>query len=128
MSSQSTKEWKAKENLVVLCNASTYSIKFESCCYIESIRDGMCAIHRKKPSKVQFIIYYDPESKDYYKPIKTNSAFNGNYIQYKSSGDKDKNLSLKEYLNMIKPYLSDIINDHKKIENSGNNANQLYFI
>ena len=26
---------------------------------------------------------------------------------------KEKNLSIKEYLNMIKPYISDIINDHK---------------
>ena len=26
---------------------------------------------------------------------------------------KEKNLSIKEYLNMIKPYLSDVINDHK---------------
>ena len=30
---------------------------------------------------------------DYYKPIKTKSAFNGNYIEYESKGDKDKNLS-----------------------------------
>ena len=29
---------------------------------------------------------------------------------------KNKNLSLKEYLDMIKPYLSDIINNHKKWE------------
>ena len=29
---------------------------------------------------------------DYYKPIKTKSAFNGNYIEYESKGDKDKNL------------------------------------
>ena len=28
-------------------------------------------------------------------------------------GDKDKNLSNKEYLDMIRPYLSVIINDHK---------------
>ena len=48
------------------------------------------------------------------KPIKTNSAFNGNYIKYKSNGDKDKNLSQKAYLDMIKQYLSDIINNHKK--------------
>ena len=27
--------------------------------------------------------------------------------------DKVKNLSIKKYLNMVKPYLSDIINDHK---------------
>ena len=48
--------------------------------------------------------------KDYFKPIKTKSAFNGNYIKYESNGDKDKNLSEKEYLNMIRSYLSDIIN------------------
>ena len=50
---------------------------------------------------------------DYYRPIKSESAFNGNYIEYESKGDKDKNLSLKEYLYMIMPYLSDMINDHK---------------
>ena len=50
---------------------------------------------------------------DYYKPIKTKSAFNGNYIEYESKGDKDKNLSPKEYLDMIRPYLSDMINDNK---------------
>ena len=38
------------------------------------------------------------------KPVKTNSAFNGNYIKYKSNGDKDKNLSQKAYLDMIKQY------------------------
>ena len=45
--------------------------------------------------------------------MKTKSAFNGNYIEYESKGDKDKNLSPKEYLNVIKLYLSDMINDHK---------------
>ena len=40
-------------------------------------------------------------------------AFNGSCIQYESKGDKVKNLPIKEYLNIIKPYLSDIINDHK---------------
>ena len=55
---------------------------------------------------------------------------NGNYIEYESKGDKDKNLAPKEYLNIIRPYLSDMINDHKKktrMENSVNNANQFYF-
>ena len=49
----------------------------------------------------------------YYKPIKTKSAFNGNYIEYESKGVKDKNLSPEEYVDMIKPYLRDMINDHK---------------
>ena len=50
---------------------------------------------------------------DYYKPIKTKSAFNGNYIEYESKGDKDKNLSPEEYLDMVRPCLSDMINNHK---------------
>ena len=50
---------------------------------------------------------------DYYKPIIVKSAFDGNYIQYESKGDKGKNLSIKRYLNTIKPYLIDIINEHK---------------
>ena len=53
------------------------------------------------------------EVDDYYKPIKTKCAFNGNYIEYESKGDKDKNVSPKEYLDMTKPYLRDMINDHK---------------
>ena len=57
---------------------------------------------------------------DYYKPIITKDAFNNNYIQYESKGDKRKNQSIKKNLKMIRPYLSDIINDHKtrKMENS----------
>ena len=54
----------------------------------------------------------DPE-KDHYKPVNTVSAVNNNYIQYESIGDKDKNLSIKEYIDIIRPYLSDIINNHK---------------
>ena len=50
---------------------------------------------------------------DYFEPIITKGAFNDNYIQYESKGDKRKNLSIKKYLDMIKPHLSDIINDHK---------------
>ena len=50
---------------------------------------------------------------DCYEPIITKGAFDDNYIQYGSRGDKGKNLSIKKYLNMIRPYLSDKINDHK---------------
>ena len=45
---------------------------------------------------------------DYYKPIKTKSALNGNYVEYESKGDKDKNLSIKKYFRMIRLYLSEI--------------------
>ena len=52
-------------------------------------------------------------NKDYNKPIKTKSDLNGNYIEYESKGDKDKNLLPEEYLDMIRPYLSDMINNCK---------------
>ena len=50
---------------------------------------------------------------DYYKPIITNGACNNKYIQYETKGDKGRNLSLKKYLNIIRPFLRDITNDHK---------------
>ena len=50
---------------------------------------------------------------DYYKPVIARVDFNSSYIQYEIEGDKGKNLSIKEYLNMTKPYFSDIITDHK---------------
>ena len=46
---------------------------------------------------------------DYYKPIRVGNFWNNIYIEYESNGDKNKNLSVKEYLNEIKPYLSDVI-------------------
>ena len=47
---------------------------------------------------------FDEFDEDYYKPIKTKSYFSNIYIEYESKGDKDKNLSLEEYLDMIRPY------------------------
>ena len=47
-------------------------------------------------------------------------SFNENYKYYESRGDKDKKLSIEQYLDVIKPYLSDLINDHKAIETSSN--------
>ena len=54
---------------------------------------------------------------DYYKPIRIKSVFNRNYIEYESKGNKDKNLSPKKYLDMIRPYFIDIINDNKTPKN-----------
>ena len=54
--------------------------------------------------------------RDYYKPIRTDGGFagrNNNYIEFISKGDRYENLSPKEYLNMIIPYLRDLINELK---------------
>ena len=63
---------------------------------------------------------FDNIDDDYYKPILVKSSFNESYKYYKSRGDKDKKLSIEQYLDVIKPYLSDLINDHKAIETSSN--------
>ena len=56
---------------------------------------------------------FDEINEDYYEPVKTKIAFNVNYIEYESKGDRDKNLSPQEYLNMIRACLRDLINNHK---------------
>ena len=45
-----------------------------------------------------------------YKPTIVKSGYNNNYIEYKSEGDKL--LTIEEYLNLIEPYLRELINDH----------------
>ena len=62
--------------------------------------------------------------RDYYKPIRTDVGFagrNDNYIEYTSKADKYENLLPKEYLNVIRPYLRNLINDHETIIELNNN-------
>ena len=64
--------------------------------------------------------------KDYYKPVRADGGFaerNNNYIEYMSKGDRYENLSSKEYLNVIRPYLRDLINEHKPTAELNNNNN-----
>ena len=44
---------------------------------------------------------------------KTVAAFNNNYIQYESIGDKEKSFLPKDCLDVMRPYLSPMINNHK---------------
>ena len=46
-----------------------------------------------------------------YEPILIKTGFNNNYLEYRSEGNDS--LSFEEYLNLIKPYLNDLINDKK---------------
>ena len=64
---------------------------------------------------------FDADNNDYYKPILVKSSFKENYKYYESRDDKDKKLSVKQYLYKIMSYLSDLINEHKAI---GNNSNE----
>ena len=58
-------------------------------------------------------LFNEITKEDYYEPIEIKSAFDGSYIEYESRGDNDDNLSLEEYLNIIRLFLRDMINNHK---------------
>ena len=46
-----------------------------------------------------------------YEPILIKTGFDNNYLEYRSEGNDS--LSFEEYLNLIKPYLNDLINNYK---------------
>ena len=46
-----------------------------------------------------------------YKPVLIRAGFSNNYLEYGSDGNNS--LSFMKYLNLIKPYLEDLINDKK---------------
>ena len=46
-----------------------------------------------------------------YEPILIKTGFDKNYLEYRSEGNNS--LSFEEYINLIKPYLNDLINDKK---------------
>ena len=54
------------------------------------------------------------KKKNYNKPVRVSNFWSNNYIEYKSNGDRNKTLSVEEYLNKIRPYFKDIINNLKK--------------
>ena len=60
-------------------------------------------------------IMYDSKDdlENNYKSERFTTAFNSNYIEYRSNGDKDKILSIEEHLHEIKPHLADTKNEHK---------------
>ena len=55
----------------------------------------------------------EQDNLDYYIPKEVKRAFDGSCVIYESNGDKDAKLSMDEYFNIIRPYLKDMIDDHK---------------
>ena len=54
---------------------------------------------------------FEQEEEDYYKVRRVSRFWNNNYSEYESNNDKNKNLSLDEYLKKIKTCLRNIIFD-----------------
>ena len=64
------------------------------------------------------LLYNIPD--DYYRPILVNHAFSENYEFYICRAYKTKELSLKQYIDKVVPFLSELIdekkNDNQKIQ------------
>ena len=56
---------------------------------------------------------FESDKESYYKLGSIGNGFDSNYIEYESNGDKNKTLSTEEYLDKIRPYLSNTINNLK---------------
>ena len=50
----------------------------------------------------------------YYKLVRVINFWSNNYFEYENNSTRNKTLSLEEYLNKIRSYLKDIINNLKK--------------
>ena len=48
------------------------------------------------------------EEENCYKTVRANNLWSNNHIKFENNGDKNKTLSVKEYLNKVRPYLKDI--------------------
>ena len=71
---------------------------------------------------------YEKEDINCYKPVGVNNFWSIEYnIQYKSNGNRNKTLSVEEYIYKIRPYLKDIINDVTKSDNNSINNNDYFY-
>ena len=83
--------------------------------YIKKLKKDL-----EKLQKYQYNIIYDLDylfnelnEEDYDEPTEIKSVFGGSYMLYKTRGDKDATLSIDEYFDIIRPYLRDVIDNHK---------------
>ena len=59
-------------------------------------------------------LFEHEEWENYRKPVRVSNFWSNNYIAYQSNSDRNKALSVEEYLNEIRPYLKDKMNNLKK--------------
>ena len=72
---------------------------------------------RQHAEKLRAFKNYLKESREeikrnYCRPKKAKSSFNNNYIVHESKGNKNKNLSAENYLDVIRPFFRDMINNY----------------
>ena len=83
--------------------------------YLEKLNNDLKKLNKYQDNVMYGLRYLFNEvnEKDIYEPKEIKSAFDGNYVLYKSKGDEDAKLALWEYFNKIIPYLKDMIDNYK---------------
>ena len=59
---------------------------------------------------------HEEEKQNYFKPVRVSGFWSNNYIEYQRNGDRNKTLFVDEYLNKLRPYLKDIIDNLKQTD------------
>ena len=81
--------------------------------YLKNFKNDLDKLQKCQYNITYGIDYLFNEEDNYYKPKEVMRAFDGGYVLYESRGDNDDRLSIDEYFNIIRPYLKDLIDDHK---------------
>ena len=81
--------------------------------YLKNLKKDLEKLQKYQYNTTYGLDYLFNEKDYYYEPKEIKSAFDGSYILYESKGDKDVKLAIYEYFDKIKPYLKDMIDDHK---------------
>ena len=63
--------------------------------------------------RVRYIKKLFEQEEDFDQPVRLGDFYNNSCIEYESNGDRNKTLSVKEYLEEIKSCFKDIINNLK---------------
>ena len=83
--------------------------------YLKNFKNDLDKLQKYQYNITQGLDYLfnELDEVDYYEPKEVKSAFDGSYILYESKEDKDARLSIDEYFDIIRPYLRDMIDNHK---------------
>ena len=80
--------------------------------YLKSFKKDLEKLQKYQYNTIYGLDYFFNEE-DYYEPREVKSVFDGICMLYESRGDKDSKLAMYEYFDIIRPYLKDMIDDHK---------------
>ena len=83
--------------------------------YIKKLNNDLKKLHKYQNNITYGLddLFDEVNEEGYYKLTEVKSAFDGSYVLYESKGNKDAKLSIDEYFDTIRPYLKDMIDNHK---------------